>query len=184
MQKKKKRYVQCTEKELWLINVSKVVCEVLCWRFLDGQCSTVRKTRLVEVDSHQIETWIEKNQHYTRQEIASILKISKSIVVHENEKCVYFTEKTKQTFWTTPSFIWGTDARNIIFFTLLINIVQWNYIMCSHSSHFPHLQKSVEVIGSNNFWSAGTDLFLNITVIQNNCNDNYRLLKGMCQVPC
>ena len=33
--------------------------------------------RPVEVDSNQIETWIENNQHYTMWEIAYILKISK-----------------------------------------------------------------------------------------------------------
>ena len=35
--------------------------------------------RPVEVDSDQIETLIENNQHYTTQEMADILKISKSI---------------------------------------------------------------------------------------------------------
>ena len=35
--------------------------------------------RLVEVDSNQIKTLIENNQHYTTWEIADILKISKSI---------------------------------------------------------------------------------------------------------
>ena len=34
--------------------------------------------RPVEVDSDQIETLTENNQHYTTQEIADILKISKS----------------------------------------------------------------------------------------------------------
>ena len=44
--------------------------------------------RPVEVDSNQTERLIE-----------NILKISKSIVIGENEKCVfYFTEKTKWTF--------------------------------------------------------------------------------------
>ena len=36
--------------------------------------------RPVEVDSNQIETLIEKNQHYTMLEILDILKISKSSV--------------------------------------------------------------------------------------------------------
>ena len=35
--------------------------------------------RQVEVDSNQIKTLIENNQHYTLQEIANMLKISKSI---------------------------------------------------------------------------------------------------------
>ena len=39
-----------------------------------------RSSRSVEVDSDQIETLTEKNQHYTMREIANILKISKSSV--------------------------------------------------------------------------------------------------------
>ena len=39
-----------------------------------------RSGRPVEVDSDQIETLIENNQRYTMQEIADILKISKSSV--------------------------------------------------------------------------------------------------------
>ena len=55
--------------------------------------------RPVEVDSDQTETLVANNQHYTMQDIANILKISKSIVVGENEKCVfYFTEKKPMDF--------------------------------------------------------------------------------------
>ena len=58
--------------------------------------------RPVEVDSDQIKTLIENNQCYTMWEIADILKVSKSIVIGKNEKCVfYFTEKTEGTFWPT-----------------------------------------------------------------------------------
>ena len=39
-----------------------------------------RSGRPVEVDSDQIETLIENNQHYTTQKIANIVKISKSSV--------------------------------------------------------------------------------------------------------
>uniref|UniRef100_A0A8C6B8K2 Histone-lysine N-methyltransferase SETMAR n=1 Tax=Monodon monoceros TaxID=40151 RepID=A0A8C6B8K2_MONMO len=56
--------------------MSKVVCEVSCWRLpLDNAPQTGRP---VEVDSDQIETLIENNQHYTMREIADILKISRS----------------------------------------------------------------------------------------------------------
>ena len=57
----------------------------------------------VELDSYQIEALIDiNNQHSTTWEIANILKISKSIVIGENEKCVfYFMEKTKWTFMST-----------------------------------------------------------------------------------
>ena len=40
--------------------------------------------RPVEVDSDQMETLIEDNEYYTVQELADILKISKSIVIGEN----------------------------------------------------------------------------------------------------
>ncbi|KAF6099802.1 hypothetical protein HJG60_011534 [Phyllostomus discolor] len=53
--------------------MSKMVCKVLCWRF-------PWSGRPVEVDSDQINTLIENNQHSNKQEIANILKISKSSV--------------------------------------------------------------------------------------------------------
>ena len=62
--------------------------------------------RQVEVDSDQIETLIEDDQHYTTWEIAYILKISKIIVIGESEKCVfYFMEKTKWTFWLSLAYL-------------------------------------------------------------------------------
>ena len=52
--------------------------------------------RPAEVESNQIETLIENNQHYTMWEIAEILKISKSIKLLVKMKSVfYFMEKTK-----------------------------------------------------------------------------------------
>ena len=59
-------------------NVSKVVCKVWRWRFLAGWHTSSGKP--AEVDSNQIKTLIENNQYYTMQEIANILKISKSSV--------------------------------------------------------------------------------------------------------
>ena len=44
----------------------------------------------VEVGSNQIETLTENNQHFTTQEIASILKISKSIKLLVKMKNAYF----------------------------------------------------------------------------------------------
>ena len=57
----------------------------------------------VEVDSDQIETLIENSQRYTTQEeIANILKISKSIKSLVKMKHVfYFIEKAIWTFWPT-----------------------------------------------------------------------------------
>ena len=48
-----------------------------------------RSGRPVEVDSDQIETLIENNQHYTTWEIADILKISKSSVEHHLHQLGY-----------------------------------------------------------------------------------------------
>ena len=49
-----------------------------------------------------IEALTENTEHYTTQETANILKISKSTVIGENEKRVfYFMEKTRLTFWPT-----------------------------------------------------------------------------------
>ena len=59
------------------LNVSKVVSEVVCSRFLAGQCPMVG--RPVEVDSKQVETLTENIQQHTTWEIADILRIFKSI---------------------------------------------------------------------------------------------------------
>ena len=59
--------------------------------------------RAVEVDSDQIKTRIENNQHFTMQETADILKISQSIQLFVKMKNVSFIiqKKTKWTFWST-----------------------------------------------------------------------------------
>ena len=53
-------------------------------------------SRLVEIDSDQIETLIESNQYYIMQEIADILKISKSIklLLKMKKMCLSLPEKT------------------------------------------------------------------------------------------
>ena len=56
-----------------------------------------RSGRWVEVDSDQIKTLIENNQNYTTQEIADILKISKSIKLLVKKKNVSFILQKKQT---------------------------------------------------------------------------------------
>ena len=60
--------------------MSKVVCEVLCWRFLEKLDDAPRSGRPIEVDRDQIETLTENSQRYTTWEIAGILKMSKSSV--------------------------------------------------------------------------------------------------------
>ena len=89
-------------------NMSKVVCKVCAGEFLSLD-NVPWSGRPVEVDSDQIETLIENNQHYTmwayhmldilNQHIQNI-QINK--VNGENEKCVFYSmENTKQTFWAT-----------------------------------------------------------------------------------
>ena len=61
-----------------------------------------QSSRAVEVDSDQIETLIENNQHYTTWEIADIFKISKSIKLLVKIKNVsYFTD-----FLVNPIHSW------------------------------------------------------------------------------
>ena len=52
----------------------------------------------VEVDSDEIETLIENNQHYTTQETADILKIPILIKLFVNMKNLSFMEKLNRLF--------------------------------------------------------------------------------------
>ena len=81
--KEKKNFVQYREKVLWLIKCVKSGS----W-FCAGDFSQVDAPWSCwpsEVDSGQIETLIENNQCYTIQDIANILKISKSC----DENCLH-----------------------------------------------------------------------------------------------
>ena len=78
MQKKKKDLCnvqrrRCDDRmcEKWL---QSFMLEISHWTMLHGWLG-----RPAEIDSDQIETLIESYQHYTMQEIAGILKISRSI---------------------------------------------------------------------------------------------------------
>ena len=68
--------------------MSKVICNVSCWRCLPGRCSSARQT--VVVGSDQLETLIENNELSTMQEIADILEISKSIKLLVKMKNMFF----------------------------------------------------------------------------------------------
>ena len=94
-------------------------CQKWSAKFCAGDFSlddAPRSGRPVEVDSDQIETLIENNQRYTTQEIADILKISKSSVenhlhqlgyVHGFDVCVphMLSEKTLTVFHHAILFI-------------------------------------------------------------------------------
>ena len=83
--------------------VTNQMCQKQFAKFCAGDFlldDTPQSSRQVELDSNQIETLIENNQHYNIWEIANILKISKSIKLLVKMKNVsYFMEKTKWTFW-------------------------------------------------------------------------------------
>ena len=56
-----------------------------------------------EVDSGQMETLTENNECFTTWERVDTLKTSQSIVIGENEKCVfYFKEKNHTNFLANP----------------------------------------------------------------------------------
>ena len=75
--------------------------------------------RPVEVDSDQIDTLIENNQHYAMWEIAETLKIHKTIVIGDNEKCVfYFMEKNHTDFLADPISL-SHQSKTICFVSLL-----------------------------------------------------------------
>ena len=91
--KHKKRFLSCLEKVLWLI-------ECVKWfvKFRAGDFSlddAPWSGRPAEVDSNQMETLIENNQHYTMWEIADILKISKStkLLMKMKKMCLLFYRK-------------------------------------------------------------------------------------------
>ena len=62
-----------------------------------------RLDRPVEVDSDQIQTLTENNQHYTMWEVADILKNYLNKVIGENEKCVLFCRKKTHKTLGQPS---------------------------------------------------------------------------------
>ena len=77
-------------------------CQQWFVKFCAGGFSMVdapHSGRPAEVESDQIQTAIENNQHCIMWEIADILKIHKSIKLSVKMKCVFcFMEKSKQTF--------------------------------------------------------------------------------------
>ena len=89
--------------------VTDQMCQKWFAKFLAGDFlldDTPQLARPVEVDSDQIKTLIENNQHYTMWEIANILKISKSIKLLAKMKNVYFIlwKKTNGIFGQTHNF--------------------------------------------------------------------------------
>ena len=67
-------------------------CQKWFEKFCTGDFSLDNAPRLgrpLELDSDQIETFIENNQHYTMWEIADILKISKSSIENHLHKLGY-----------------------------------------------------------------------------------------------
>ena len=98
-QKHAKRFVQCVEKVLWLIECQKWFAKFCVGDFFLDDAP--RSVRPVEVNSDQIKTLIENNPHYTVQEIADILKISKSMNLLVKMKNVSFI------LWKKPRGLFG-----------------------------------------------------------------------------
>ena len=95
---KKGKNTTATQKKICALYEVGIVTDQMCqkWfaKFLAGDFSLDDDApwsgRPVQVDSNQIETLTENNQCYTRQEIAGILKISKSIKLLVKMKNVSF----------------------------------------------------------------------------------------------
>ena len=75
------------QKEICVVYGEGAVTDQMCQKWFAKLCAgdfllddAPRLGRPVEVDSNQIETVTENNQHYTTREIANILKISKSSI--------------------------------------------------------------------------------------------------------
>ena len=75
---------------------AKFVLEIALWMMLHCQ------DRPVEVDSNQIQILIENNQRSATQEIADILKTSKSIKLLVKMKMYLSFYRKKMDFWTNP----------------------------------------------------------------------------------
>ena len=83
-------------------SVTDQTCQKWFVKFCAGHSSldnAPRWGRPVEVDSDQIETLIESNQHSAMQEIADILKISKSTKSLAKMENVSFIFWKNQTYW-------------------------------------------------------------------------------------
>ena len=80
------------------------MCEKWFAKFCAGGFSpddAPQSGRPVEVDSDQIETLIENDQHSTMWESLHTQNIQINKVIGENEKCVlHVMEKMKRAFWT------------------------------------------------------------------------------------
>ena len=82
--------------------MSKVVCEVSCWRFLAGQA---RAGRPAEVDSDPIKTLTGNNQCDTTQERANMLKVPNSIkLLVKMRNVFFFNGKNHMDFLANPIF--------------------------------------------------------------------------------
>ena len=116
--KLKKDLCSALRRRCYWLNVSKMVCKVLCWRLMPDNAPWFG--RPVEVDSEEVEKIIDSNQCYTMQDIANILKISKSITgshVHHFEYVNHFDvciphKLNEKTFLTI--FLYAVLSLNVM----------------------------------------------------------------------
>ena len=94
--KKGKIAMEHTQKKICAVYGEGAVTDGTCQKWFEKFCTgdfsldnAPRLGRPLELDSDQIETFIENNQHYTMWEIADILKISKSSIENHLHKLGY-----------------------------------------------------------------------------------------------
>ena len=110
--KKGKNTTETHTKKICAVNGKGAVTGRICQKWLEKVCAgdfslggVLRSGRLVEVDSDDIKTLIENNQHYIAQDIADILKIPKSIklLVKMKTMCLlFYRKKNYKDFLANP----------------------------------------------------------------------------------
>ena len=112
----------------------------------------------VEVDSNQIETLIENNQHYTTWEIVDILKISKSIKLLVKMKNMSFIlqKKLNGLFGQPNTSLWHQFCCSCKIYVTFNVIVFLNYIITYFN------QDSAELLFCHNCLSQTCQIFWNI----------------------
>ena len=108
------------------MNMSKVICEVSCWRFLAGWCSTAG--RLVEIDSDQIKTLTENNLLYYMGDSWYIQNIQINKVIGGKENCVFFMKKITYRLLGPPNTLYQSskfEAERLKFLSWIILSNKW-----------------------------------------------------------
>ena len=145
----KRRFVQCTEKVLWLIERVKSGFQSFVLEISFPLDDAQWQGRPVEVDSNKIKTLIKNGQCSPRQEIADILQISKSIkLLVKMKNMSYILQKKVNGLFGQPN---SSQSHQ--------NVRKVGY----SNSPSPLLQPHYHPVGLNSvsllgLWSRGTHL--------------------------